>query len=204
MSAHVKNRILAYIVLAMLLTVFLIGRGVSNTAPEKASILIPKAKPVHVVVSEEPTIDEVEFECLRLNLFHEARNQSRKGMEAVALVTLNRTKTKHYPSTICGVVKQAVVRNGVVVRHKCQFSWFCDGANDTPDLSNPIERRAWATATEVAKNAMQGRIKDFTGGATHYHATYVSPFWRNAKRFKRVAQVGTHIFYRDVKLRLKA
>jgi spore germination cell wall hydrolase CwlJ-like protein len=35
---------------------------------------------------------------------------------------------------------------------------------------------------------------DEIGGATHYHATYVSPDWK--KLMKRVAKVGVHIFYK--------
>jgi len=32
-------------------------------------------------------------------------------------------------------------------------------------------------------------------GATHYHASYVSPGW--AKRMRRIDQIGNHIFYSE-------
>jgi len=32
------------------------------------------------------------------------------------------------------------------------------------------------------------------GGATHYHATYVRPYW--AKSLKKMDKIGTHIFYK--------
>ena len=205
MTAQAKNRILAYIVLAMMAAVLIVGVNASHTEPKgSVTILIPKDTPVLIAVEPEPAYDQSEFECLRMNVYHEAGNQSRRGMEAIALVTLNRTKTKHFPSTICGVVTQAVVVNGVVKRNKCQFSWYCDGKGDTPNLRNPLERKAWDEATAVATAAMEGKLKNFLGRATHYHATYVNPFWSSAKRFREVAQVGTHIFYRDVKLGLKA
>ena len=38
------------------------------------------------------------------------------------------------------------------------------------------------------------QFDDFTKGATHYHADYVSPEWRHTKT--RTIQVGDHIFYR--------
>lgn len=213
MTAQAKNRVLAYVVLAMVAVAILAGNsgptptvtiGPRMPMPAPVEILIPSDEPVLVAVVEEPTIDQSEFECLRLNIYHEAGNQGRRGKEAIALVTLTRAKTKHFPSTVCGVVKQAVVVNGVVKRNKCQFSWYCDGKGDRPNLNNPLERKAWEEATIVATAALHGQIHDFLGGATHYHATYVNPYWASARRMARLTQVGTHIFYRDVKLKLKA
>ena len=37
-------------------------------------------------------------------------------------------------------------------------------------------------------------VYDFTDGATHYHADYVSPNW--AKRYHRIVKIDQHIFYR--------
>lgn len=207
MTTQAKNHFLAIVVLMML---SVIGFGMF-TKPEKTEteVFIPSDTPITVSFPSKATtvskVDTSEFECLRLNIYHESGNQSRRGMEAVALVTINRTKTKHYPSTICGVVKQAVVKNGVVVRNKCQFSWHCDGKPDKPNLHNVLEAEAWERATVVAKAAMNGKVKDFLGRATHYHATYSNPDFANVpSRYKRVATVGIHIFYRDIKLGLKS
>ena len=46
----------------------------------------------------------------------------------------------------------------------------------------------------VASAVAQGVVYDFTDGATHYHADYVSPDW--AKRYHRIVKIGQHIFYR--------
>ena len=58
-------------------------------------------------------------------------------MIAVALVTRNRVFDDRYPDTYCGVVEQGPVReswkkNGTYypIRHRCQFSWYCDGKSD--------------------------------------------------------------------------
>lgn len=200
MTTQAKNRILAYIVMAMLAFLAIVGQAVK--APEKpATAFLPTDKPVFIAV-EEPAYDKTEFECMRTNLYFEAGNQKRRGIEAVALVTLNRTKTKHYPPSVCGVVKAwAYDKRG---RKVCQFSWYCDGKSDRPNLKNKLEREAWDRATMVAEAAMEGRLRDFLGRATHYHANYANPDWANApKRYHRIAVVGTHIFYRDIALKLK-
>lgn len=207
MTTAAKNQVLATVVLSMLFIIFI---GLFNkTETETTAVFIPTSNPITVNLPAKrkavASVDKAEFECLRMNIYHEAGNQSRRGMEAIALVTMNRAKTKHYPETICGVVKQAVVRNGVVVRNKCQFSWYCDGKSDMPNLHNKLEVEAWERATAVATAAMNGKVHDFLGRATHYHATYVNPAFANVpSRYKRVAAVGIHIFYRDVKLKLKA
>ena len=93
-----------------------------------------------------------ELECLALNIYHEARSESLAGQYAVADVTNNRVESKRYPSTICGVVKQAVLYEWGVQRelfipknNMCKFSWYCDGQ---PDAT--IEEYAWVRAKEVA------------------------------------------------------
>ena len=56
---------------------------------------------------DQSSIDiEAEINCLAANIHHEARGESLKGKLAVGLVTMNRTKHKDYPSTVCGVVFQ--------------------------------------------------------------------------------------------------
>ena len=77
--------------------------------------------------------------CLALNIYHESRNEPLAGKIAVADVTLNRMYDTRYPNTICGVVRQSKLSKWhlergreVPLRHKCQFSWFCDGRDDEP------------------------------------------------------------------------
>ena len=130
--------------------------------------------------------------CMALNIYHEARNQSMVGQVAVGEVVMNRVEDSRFPDTICEVVKQAVTYKNTdkPVLHKCQFSWYCDGKDDTPK-----NEKAWRKAQDVAFLVIYDKIKlDVTEGATHYHATYVRPSW--AKTKKRTTRIEKHIFYR--------
>ena len=136
---------------------------------------------------------ETAFMCLALNTYHEAKNQSMIGQIATAQVVMNRVADSRYPNTVCEVVKQGPKYKGsdVPVRHKCQFSWFCDGKSDEPKRDS----KEWRMAQEYARIVLSGRIVlDVTEGATHYHATYVKPSW--AKTKTRTTRIESHIFYR--------
>ena len=136
---------------------------------------------------------ETAFICLALNTYHEAKNQSLVGQVATAQVVMNRVADSRYPNTVCEVVKQGPKYKGsdVPVRHKCQFSWFCDGKSDEPKRDS----KEWFKAQDYARIVLSGRIAlDVTEGATHYHATYVRPSW--AKTKTRTTRIESHIFYR--------
>ena len=136
---------------------------------------------------------ETALMCLALNTYHEAKNQSMIGQVATAQVVMNRVADSRYPNTVCEVVKQGPKYKGsdVPVRHKCQFSWFCDGKSDEPKKDS----KEWFKAQDYARIVLSGRIAlDVTEGATHYHATYVRPAW--AKTKTRTTRIERHIFYR--------
>ena len=61
----------------------------------------------------------------------------------------------------------------------------------------PREAAAWHKSEELAAQILTGeeRLKNTTGGATHYHAAYVRPVW--APALEKTAHIGRHIFYRD-------
>ena len=140
---------------------------------------------------------ETAFICLALNTYHEAKNQSLVGQIATAQVVMNRVEDNRFPNTICEVVKQGTTRPSwedpekeYPIKHRCQFSWYCDGKDDTPK-----NEKAWKKAQEDAFLVIYDKIKlDVTEGATHYHATYVRPSW--AKTKKRTTRIEKHIFYR--------
>ena len=141
---------------------------------------------------------ETALMCLALNTYHEAKNQSMIGQIATAQVVMNRVKDSRFPNTVCEVVKQGPHRPSwedpkkeYPVRHKCQFSWYCDGKSDEPRKDS----KEWFKAKEYARIVLSGRIVlDVTEGATHYHATYVKPAW--AKTKTRTTRIESHIFYR--------
>jgi N-acetylmuramoyl-L-alanine amidase len=122
--------------------------------------------------------------CLATAIYFEARDQSLEGQLAVAQVILERRDSSSYPSTICDVV-----RAGGEVRHKCAFSFYCDGKSD-----RPRDERAFFLAKSIAWGTLHGTIKNATGYATHYHASYVQPSWAVTLVPTRV--IGDHIFYR--------
>jgi Cell wall hydrolyses involved in spore germination len=125
-----------------------------------------------------------EQRCLAEAIYFEARGESEAGQAAVAQVVLNRVRSGLYPSTVCGVVYQN--------RHRykaCQFSFACEGRSLRITEAGP-----WRRAVRVAREVTEGTtyLAD-VGGATHYHADYVRPYW--AKRLKKKDVIGRHVFY---------
>jgi spore germination cell wall hydrolase CwlJ-like protein len=129
--------------------------------------------------------------CLALNIYYEARGSNRADRLAVADVVLNRVNDRRYPDTVCDVVKQGRQdANGNMIRHQCQFSWYCDGRPDRPQ-----DQDRWIDAQQIAYMVLVlQEYRGLTEGATHYHATYVNPRW--ASDLQLVGRIGAHIFYR--------
>ena len=132
--------------------------------------------------------DNVEIACLALNIYHEARSEPLEGQRAVAAVTLNRVQHSRFPNTVCEVVKQARYKNGRLVKHQCQFSWWCDGKSDKPKEKETFYR-IWRLAEQMYET-----YRDNTGGALFYHADYVNPWWAQHK--SKTTKIGRHVFYR--------
>jgi len=129
--------------------------------------------------------------CLALNIYYESRGSSLADQIAVADVVINRVNDTRYPDTVCDVVKQGIVDSrGNIIRHKCQFSWYCDGKPDKPQ-----DMDSWVNAQTIAWKMLQSKSYiGITEGATHYHAHYVNPKW--AKELTVVGTIGSHKFYR--------
>lgn len=126
----------------------------------------------------EMSVDD--YECLAMNVYHEARGESWEGQAAVVHVTLNRVADHRFPDNICDVVWQ-----------DSQFSWTNDGRSDYPH-----DAEAWAISQSIAATAYDWwqRGEDFSEGATFYHAHWVSPYW--ARQFQETVEIGVHTFYR--------
>ena len=156
----------------------------------------------------EPKIgfDIEEARCLAENIYHEARDQGTAGWLAVAAVTLNRATDDRFPDTICGVVFQAETKESWTtkgkdvpeiervfypVRHRCQFSWYCDGKAD--DINNISVYMEIMSLTRLLLTS-QFMMFDITDGATFYHADSITPSWASSKI--KTIEIGDHIFYR--------
>ena len=154
----------------------------------------PKFRNTFMVFSKE------EVECLALNVYHEARNESLSGKIAVILVTMNRVADERFPGSICKVVRQGKhyfnkkLKKRFPVKDMCQFSWYCDGLTD-----DPKNKRAWAYSQALVEYFLKRSMSfiDFTEGATHYHAGYIAlPRWAKNKDFIKTVTIDTHLFYR--------
>ena len=151
--------------------------------------------------------DHEEITCLADNIYWEARNQTTRGMIAVANVTRNRVKSPHYPDTYCGVIKEGPMRESWKTRqnadlpnservffpkrYRCQFSWYCDGKSDV--IPNQ-DQNIYELATAISFKIIHGDFSDNTNGSTHYHADYVTPDW--ATQMEKIVVIGNHIFYK--------
>jgi hypothetical protein len=123
------------------------------------------------------------LDCLTAAVYYEAASEPRAGQEAVAQVVLNRLRHPAFPKSVCGVVY-----DGVGTASTCQFTFACDGSTSR----TPVPR-LWETAREVAAAALSGHVASQVGTATHYHAVYVSPYWRAS--LTPVGRIGNHLFY---------
>ena len=157
------------------------------------------------VIADVPEDKSASVECLALNMYHEARGQGSAGLLGVSSVVLNRVKDKRFPDTICGVIYQGPTRESwktrqtpdpndatfYPVKHRCQFSWYCDGRSD-----EPRDKKTYKRLLTISKSIVYNTTNfiDITDGATHYHADYVKPAWAKVKT--RTTRIGNHIFYR--------
>ena len=144
------------------------------------------SSPIH---AKSPSEMKKELRCLAQNVYFEAQGEPSSGQLAVALVTMNRVKSKRYPSTVCGVVWQ-----------RRQFSWTHDGKSD-----RPRDRRAWGHARQIANFIYHKYFNlpersraalDITNGALHYYAPgLANPYWAKVKVVTR--EIGGHVFLRE-------
>ena len=113
------------------------------------------------------------------------------GRHAVAQVTMNRAGRD--PKKVCEVVAA-----------RKQFSWVnksfglakveASGGIRMTAKGLPVDVDAWNAAVKIARVTLNGRMTDFTHGATFYHANYVKPVW--AHKLKLVSVIGAHRFYK--------
>ena len=160
-----------------------------------------------------------EITCLAENIYFEARAESYSGKAAVANVTKNRVKDSRWPSTFCGVVTDGPVKESWKTKqhknladskrvyyprkHRCQFSWYCDGKKDViwanyekTGESIKLNAQAWRASVEVAIWTLgygSYTVNDNTQGATYYYAhNLVYPHW--ADKFEVTEIIGNHTF----------
>jgi len=121
-------------------------------------------------------------DCLATAALYEVGDDPR-GQRAVIQVILNRARAPGFPRTLCGVVYQGFDRTT-----GCQFSFTCDGS-----IKRRTKHFGWSAARRVAGDALAGHVFADVGRATHYHADWMVPYWRDT--MAKVAKIDTHLFY---------
>jgi spore germination cell wall hydrolase CwlJ-like protein len=170
-------------------------------------------------ITDQIKIDEVV--CLAENIYFEARAESEVGKAAVGNTTKNRVLHTNWPNTYCEVVKQGPVRESWKTRgkdvkdedrvywpikHRCQFSWYCDGKKDViwanyEKTGQTIEgnARAWRDSVELAiyiTGFGKLTIDDNTHGALYYYNhNLVYPHWADAMIL--IGVEGNHTFMKE-------
>src|SRR6187401_1215702 len=126
--------------------------------------------------------------CLANAVYFESRSEPVRGQIAVAQVVMNRVFSGYYPGDVCGVVYQNAHRHLA-----CQFTFACDGI---PDVVT--DQESWTRAQRIARETLDGKLwLPEIAKATHYHASYVHPYWVRAMR--KNSKIGLHHFYRPRK-----
>ena len=141
----------------------------------------PKAESLNALVSAMPAAGQLseEMRCLAGAVYFESRGEPLEGQLAVAQVVINRSESRQFPSSYCGVVYQ-----------RAQFSFVRGGK--MPRIKQGSA--AWKRAKAVARIAHQGLWDSEADDSLYFHANYVRPSW--AKRKVARATIKTHIFYR--------
>lgn len=120
---------------------------------------------------------DADLVCMAKVVMHEAANQPRPGQLAVAQLIMNRVGQPRFGNSVCEVVNQP----GQFFR--------------TASYNPRRDGQRWATAVEVARQAMAGNADQVVPGAVFYHAVHQAPnrFFRTRER---ISMVGDHVFYR--------
>ena len=142
------------------------------------------AAPMRSRAASADVDDGQEIACLALTIYYEARGESERGRLAVGHVVMNRTRSALFPANVCDVV-----REGGSQRHRCQFSWWCDGLSDRPKDQTALRESLW-----LAGEIYRGCTRDPTAGALWYHSTAVKPSW--SRSFGPGKRIDRHVFYR--------
>ena len=143
-----------------------------------------------------------ELYCLAINSYHEARGEGFDDKLATAQVVMNRVNSVKFPDDVCAVITDGPVRESwktrqqqdidpldrvyYPVKHRCQFSWYCDGRSDAI-----YNLAGWEDSVVAAFLVQPGFGEDIVDGATHYYAhDIVSPSW--AERMEVTVKLKGH------------
>ena len=129
-----------------------------------------------IVCGETCEATNYEQDIVISTIILEAGGEYKAGaLEAIYEVIINRAKKRNLtPAEVCLQRKQFSCWNNLTID---------DGINIAKN------HKRWA----IAKNIL-GKETNYTKGADHYHADYVTPYW--AKSMEKTVVIGRHIFYK--------
>ena len=123
---------------------------------------------------------------LARTIYGEARGESTIGQMAIACVVMNRFKSKKWFA-------------GKTIAETCTKKWQFSCWNENDPNRAKIEnltKKALGDIYNIASKAVNGKIKDFTCGSTHYHTENVNPLWSRGQT--PVLILGHHKFYNNI------
>lgn len=144
--------------------------------------------------STNDTAKAREIDLLARTVYGEARGETSTGQQAVMSTILNRVKKGGwYGATVEDVVLKPYQfscwnAKTVGTTNKTELSNYNQMINATVD-SDFI----FAYLHQLATTALNEGLHDYSGGATHYHAKSIKPYW--ADRLTKTAEIGNHVFY---------
>lgn len=157
------------------------------------------------------SIPSDELNHLAGTMWGEARSEGEIGMRAVGHVVMNRIKMNRtkWGTTVRSVVRsdkqfscwnkgdpnrKKIARMLEIDRHIASRPDDLDEwMTDFQKTSEYQEYRVWRKAKTLARAILEGRDRDITGGADHYHTTAVKPFW--VPSMTKLGKIGNHLFY---------
>jgi spore germination cell wall hydrolase CwlJ-like protein len=134
-----------------------------------------------------------ELDCLTTNVFFEARGESKRGMQAVADVTLNRVKHSAFKAqdTVCKVVFAPYQFSWVSQQPKKRIQKLLN--RDLSDLKDK-DLAAYQKAQEVAVKVLNEGYKPLLPSwVISFHSVGITPQWVNSMR--KYSTIGGHVFY---------
>jgi len=123
-----------------------------------------------------------DIHTLARTIWGEARGENMQGRIGVAWVVLNRTARRAWPDRVAEVCTQPK-----------QFSCWNPGDPNLPKLLGVgLDSASYRGSMFAALGVLDGVFPDPTGGADHYHAEGIFPWW--AEHMPITQTIGAHIF----------
>lgn len=134
---------------------------------------------------------------LARTIYGEARGEGLEGMEAVALVVMNRVKARKWFTGYVMQNGQKIPSVAQTCLKRAQFScWNKNDPNYAILQKITAENPKFRECLIIAKRALEGKLQDFTNGALYYHTKQIKPQWAKGK--SPCYEVKNHLFYNDV------